>query len=294
MRGVRRMKGLILAGGRGRRLWPMTLATNKHLLPVYDRPMIYFPLSLLLRSGIRDIAIVTNPEDISAFTAVLGYGHRWGARLHYVEQGAPRGIADALRCATSFVGREKVCVTLGDNLFLGGSVAEQVRNVAPSQVAQIFTAIVAQPTGFGVLRFDEDGRPLEIVEKPQFPPSDHVVTGLYVYSAAVLSKINELSLSDRGELEITALNNACLEEGLLGVERIGGKTRWLDAGTPARLLESSTLVEELQSRGIFGGSPERAAWLSGFMDGRRLAHAASEHGSSDYGRHLASLAAGGC
>ena len=283
------MKGIVLAGGAGSRLAPMTRAASKQLLPVYDKPMIYYPLTTLMLGGIRDILIVTTPEDEPTFRRLLGDGRAWGVRLSYAVQPAPRGIAEALIIGAEFLAGGPVALILGDNIFYGDGMASAIqRAIARPRGATVFAYQVGDPERYGVIRFADDGRPLDLEEKPARPPSSWAVTGLYVYDGSVVDLARGLAPSPRGELEITDVNRAYLERGDLTVERLGRGYAWLDTGTPDSLLEAAEFVRTLEKRqGLKIACPEEIALDAGWIDLATYEAATDAHRSSDYGRYLA-------
>ncbi|MGD9738408.1 MAG: glucose-1-phosphate thymidylyltransferase RfbA [Parvibaculaceae bacterium] len=286
------MKGIILAGGRGTRLYPITLTASKQLLPVYDKPMVYYPLTTLMLAGIRDILLITTPEDLPSYRRLLGDGERWGLRLSYVEQPAPGGLAEAYVIGAEFVGGAPSALILGDNVYYGQGLSETLQAVAGrTQGATIFAYSVTDPERFGVVEFDADGRPTSIEEKPRQPLSNWAVTGLYFYDGKATSIAARLKPSARGELEITDLNRMYLEMGELTVERFGRGVAWLDTGTPESLLEASEFVRALEKRQRYRiGCPEEAAFRMGFIDRDQLMALGRELNTSDYGAYLRSIA----
>ncbi len=282
------MKGIILAGGMGTRLYPMTLSISKQLLPIYDKPMIYYPLSTLMLAGIREILIVSTPEHTGQFERLLGTGEQWGLRFHYAIQNKPKGIAHAFIVGRNFVGKEGVCLILGDNLFFGHGLAKQLQKIARRKSgATVFAYYVRNPERYGVVEFDEYGNPVDIVEKPKSPRSNFAVTGLYFYDNKVLDIVGGLKPSARGELEITDVNRAYLERNELNVEIFGRGAAWLDAGTPASLLDAANFVEVIERRqGMKIACVEEVAWRMGFIDDARLEKLADRFNNNDYGRYL--------
>ncbi len=288
------MRGIVLAGGSGTRLHPMTLAASKQLLPVYDKPMIYYPLSTLMLSGIRDIMIISTPVDLPQFQRLLGDGSRFGCRFAYREQPSPDGLAQAFLIADDWLGGQPCALALGDNIIFGDhlSVMLQGATLRP-EGATVFAYQVRDPERYGVVSFDEDGRAREIVEKPAAPLSNWAVTGLYYYDARVTELARSIRPSPRGELEITDLNRLYLEEGSLRVEKLGRGCAWLDAGTPDSLLQASTFVQTIQSRqGMLVGCPEEVAFRMGFIDAGALRAQAMKLSKTDLGRLLLELADG--
>lgn len=283
-------KGIVLAGGTGTRLYPATRALSKQLMPIYDKPMIYYPLSVLMLAGIRDILIITTPHEKPAFQALLGDGGRWGLRLTYAEQPRPEGLAQAYLIGADFVGDGPSVLILGDNIFygpgLGQTVAEAAAAAQAGQGASVFAYHVADPERYGVVAFAPDGRPLSIEEKPARPRSSWAVTGLYVYDGRAPALAAALRPSPRGELEITDLNRAYLDLGALSVRRLGRGYAWLDTGTPDSLLEAAQFVRTLEQRqGFKIGCPEEIAWRRGFIDSAALERLAAGM-TNAYGDYL--------
>ncbi len=288
------MKGIVLAGGAGTRLHPATLAVSKQLLPVYDKPMIYYPLSVLMLGGIREIMVISTPHDMPLFQRLLGDGSRWGVKLDYTVQERPDGIARALILAEEFLDGAPSMLVLGDNLFHGHELDERLREacVAAAHGAGIFAYRVADPERYGVVEFDAEGHALTLEEKPKAPRSDWAVTGLYVYDGRAPAIARELKPSARGELEITDLNRAYLEEGSLRVTRLGRGYAWLDTGTHDSLLEAGEFVRAIEKRtGQKVASPEEIAWRMGFIDDAQLRALAAPLRNSGYGRYLEGLLA---
>lgn len=290
----RSMKGIILAGGAGTRLYPLTIAVSKQLLPVYDKPMIYYPLSVLMLAGIRDILIITTPTDQRAFIHLLGDGGRLGINLSYAVQPSPDGVAHAFIVGHDFIGSDRVALILGDNLFFGQGLTELLNAAANrTEGATVFAYAVSDPKRYGVVEIGENGKAISIVEKPERPKSDLAVTGLYFYDSDVVERAKSLKPSSRGELEITDLNRRYLEEGRLYVEQLGRGYAWLDTGTEESLLEAGTFVEILDRRqGLKISCPEEIAFLRGFIAQQQLAVAAKLYGDSKYGKYLMRLSKG--
>ncbi|MBQ0134796.1 MAG: glucose-1-phosphate thymidylyltransferase RfbA [Clostridiales bacterium] len=291
------MKGIILAGGAGTRLFPLTLVTSKQLLPVYDKPMIYYPLSTLMRSGIRDILLISTPEDTPRFEALLGNGEQFGLHLSYKVQPAPDGLAQSFLLGEEFLAGEGGAMILGDNLFYGNGLGTMlrtaVRRAEEQGRATIFGCYVKDPERFGVVGFDEEGHVTSIVEKPAEPQSNYAVTGIYFYPAGVSAKAATLRPSARGELEITDLNLLYLQEGKLDVELLGRSFTWMDTGTVDSLMEASTFVQTIEQRqGIKISVPEEIAYRFGWIGTERLLSAAEKYGHSPYGAHLRTVAQG--
>ena len=287
-----RMKGIILAAGKGSRLYPMTRPVCKPLLPVYDKPMIYYPLAVLMQAGIRDILIIIPPGEEGPFYRLLGSGGRFGVNITYEVQDVARGIADALLIGEQFVGSDDVCLVLGDNIFYSPDF-ECYLNKALSlgEGACVFGYYVDDPRAFGVVEFDEQGRAVSIEEKPRYPKSNYIVPGLYFYDNDVMEIAHNLKPSARGELEITSVNNAYLREGRLSVELMGRGMAWLDTGTPEGMLKAAEYVEAVQSRqGYYIACIDEIAYRRGFIGAGRLLELGRALGKTDYGRYLISVA----
>jgi glucose-1-phosphate thymidylyltransferase len=288
------MKGIVLAGGSGTRLHPATLAVSKQLLPVYDKPMVYYPLSVLMLAGIREIMLISTPHDIPLFQRLLGDGAPWGIRINYTVQERPDGIARALTLSEEFLAGSPSTLVLGDNLFHGHDLEKQLKDARDSaaQGATVFAYRVADPERYGVVEFDAAGRALSLEEKPKQPRSDWAVTGLYVYDGRAPAIARALKPSARGELEITDLNKAYLAEGSLRVTRLGRGYAWLDTGTHDSLLEAGEFVRAIEKRtGQKVASPEEIAWRMGFIDDAQLAAIAAPLRNSGYGKYLEGLLA---
>ena len=288
------MKGIILAGGKGTRLYPMTKAVSKQLLPIYDKPMIYYPLSILMLSGIREILLISTPEDTPVYEKLLGDGARIGIQLSYKVQETPRGLADAFILGEEFIGDDSVCLILGDNVFYGVDMTRTLReSMANNTGATIFGYPVKNPSSFGVVEFDKDGRVLSIEEKPEKPKSKYAVPGLYFYDNRVVEIAKQVKPSKRGEIEITAVNNAYLELGELRVTLLGRGMAWLDTGTPQGMLNASEFVETVQDRqGFYVSCIEEIAWRRGFITREQLRALGEELKMTDYGQYLISIAEG--
>jgi glucose-1-phosphate thymidylyltransferase len=288
------MKGILLAGGSGTRLHPMTLVASKQLLPVYDKPMVYYPLGTLMLAGIRDILLISTPQDLPQFQQLLGDGRRFGVRLSYAEQPKPEGIPQAFQIGADWIGEEPCTLALGDNIIYGDRLPRLLQaSVARAEEGKstVFAFRVADPERYGVVEFDADGRILSLEEKPDQPKSNWVVIGLYVYVRGVARLANQLEPSQRGELEIMDLNRMYLEREALWVERLGRGYAWLYAGTPASLLQAAQFVQTVQERqGLQIGCPEEIAFRSGFLDAAQLRATAAALEETSYGRYLLEVA----
>ena len=286
------MKGIILAGGKGTRLYPMTKAVSKQLLPIYDKPLIYYPLSVLLLASIREILIISTPEDIGDYEKLLGDGHKLGIELKYKIQETPRGLADAFILGEEFIGDDSVCLVLGDNVFYGQDMTKVLLNAKERESgATIFGYPVKNPTAFGVVEFDENKNVISIEEKPEHPKSNFAVPGLYFYDNRVVEIAKNVKPSARGEIEITAVNNAYLEAGALKVELLGRGFAWLDTGTPKGMLKAAQFVEAVQDRqGFYISCLEEIAWRRGFITTSQLRQIGEGLKMTDYGQYLLSLA----
>lgn len=288
------MKGIILAGGKGTRLYPMTKSVSKQLLPIYDKPLIYYPLSVLLLAGIREILIISTPEATSAYEELLGNGSEIGIHLQYRVQDKPRGLADAFILGEDFIGSDNVCLILGDNIFHGQDLTRALqRAMKRTTGATIFGYPVKDPRAFGVVEFDKNNKVVSIEEKPENPKSNYAVPGLYFYDNRVIEIAKNVKPSARGEIEITSVNNAYREIGELNVELFGRGMAWLDTGTPEGMLKAAEYVEAVQSRqGFYISCIEEIAWRRGFIDTNRLRKIGEGLKMTDYGQYLLSLAEG--
>lgn len=288
------MRGIILAGGSGTRLYPLTKVMSKQLLPVYDKPMIYYPLSTLMLAGIQDILLISTPEDLPRFQELLGDGGQFGIRLSYARQPKPEGIAQAFLIGEDFIGREPCALILGDNIFYGGwfsnNLRDAVRN-AGEGAATVFGYYVRDPSRFGIMELDRAGQVLSVEEKPERPRSNYCVTGLYFYDGDAVRMAKKLKPSARGELEITDMNRLYLREGRLRAQVLGRGFAWMDAGTVASLMEAAVFVETVQNRqGVVVSAPEEIAYYAGWINKAKLLESAALYGKSPYGEHLRRVA----
>lgn len=290
------MKGIILAGGSGTRLYPLTLVTSKQLLPVYDKPMIYYPLSTLMLAGIKDILIISTPADTERFQQLLGDGSQFGIKLSYKVQPSPDGLAQAFTLGEDFINGEPCAMVLGDNIFYGNGFTDLLKNAADDAQngkATVFGYYVNDPKRFGVVDFDEDGNAVTIEEKPAKPKSNYAVTGLYFYPAGVSERAAQVKPSARGEVEISSLNEIYLNENNLGVQLLGRGYAWLDTGTMQSLVDASNFVKMIEEReGVSVSAPEEIAFVRGWIDKDQLTEAAERYGKSPYGQHLKAVAEG--
>lgn len=286
------MKGIILAGGKGTRLYPLTLGLSKQLLPVYDKPMIYYPLSMLMLAGIREILVISTPDDLPGFRRLLGSGEQWGLSFEYTEQDQPRGLAEAFILGNEFVGSNSVSLILGDNIFYGTGLIDQLRDAAKlREGAKIFAYPVKNPTEYGVVEFDVNNMAISIEEKPEKPRSRFAVPGLYFYDNQVLDIAANLKPSSRGELEITDINRIYLERGQLHVHELGRGVAWLDAGTHENLLHAANFVQAVEERqGLMISCPEEIAYRMGFISREQLQSLGIELNHNSYGDYLIQLA----
>jgi len=288
------MKGIILAGGRGTRLHPLTFTISKQLLPVYDKPMVYYPLSMLMLAGIRDILVISTPEDLPLFRHLLADGSQWGLNFSFAEQDQPRGLADAFRVGAEFLYGDAVCLILGDNIFFGHSLPTILqRGAALREGALIFAYPVKDPERYGVIEFDSNGNALSIEEKPKKPRSHYAIPGIYFYDSQVVEMAANLNPSSRGELEITDLIRQYMERGQLQLEVLGRGYAWLDAGTHESLLQASTFIQAVENRqGMMISCPEEIAFRMGYIDKKQLRELAESMKNNSYGQYLEFLASG--
>ena len=296
-RTVARMKGIILAGGSGTRLYPLTLVTSKQLLPVYDKPMIFYPMSTLMLAGIRDILIISTPTDLPNFERLLGDGSEYGINLKYKVQPSPDGLAQAFILGKEFIGNDACAMVLGDNIFYGNGFGSLLRaavnDAEDNKRATVFGYYVPDPERFGVVEFNDNGQAISIEEKPVQPKSSYAVTGLYFYPSGVSERAEKVKPSARGELEITTLNEMYLDESLLDVQLLGRGFAWLDTGTMDSLAEATNFVQMIQNRqGIEISAPEEIAFINGWIDQNGLMKSAEKYGKSPYGAHLKKVAEG--
>lgn len=290
------MKGIILAGGAGTRLYPLTMVTSKQLLPVYDKPMIYYPLSTLMLAGIREILIISTPTDTPRFESLLGDGAQFGISLSYAVQPSPDGLAQAFIIGEKFIGDDTCAMVLGDNIFYGNGFSKALKKAAESAEqgrATIFGYYVNDPERFGIVEFDENGKVISVEEKPQHPKSNYCITGLYFYDNRVVKMAKAVKPSARGELEITTLNDMYLKDGSLDVQLLGRGYAWLDTGTMDSLIEAASFVQTVEKRqGVKISAPEEIAYKNGWIDKEKLLESAERYGKSPYGEHLRRVAEG--
>jgi glucose-1-phosphate thymidylyltransferase len=284
-------KGIVLAGGAGTRLYPITQAVSKQLLPVYDKPMVYYPLSTLMLAGIRDVLLISTPKDLPRFEDLIGDGSQWGLDVSYAEQSEPKGIAQAFTIGADFIGDDPVCLILGDNLFYGRGLQDMLLNAAGRETGgTVFAYYVRDPERYGVVDVDDDGRARSIEEKPDDPASNYAVTGLYFYDNDVVDIARNLEPSDRGELEITDVNRRYLERGDLHVQMMGRGMAWLDTGTHGSLLQAANFVETIEERqGLKISCPEEIAWRKGWIDAEAVRTIGRSMDNNDYGQYLLEL-----
>ncbi len=287
------MKGIILAGGKGTRLYPMTKVISKQLLPIYDKPMIYYPLSTLMLAGIREILVISTPDDLPVYRQLLGDGNKLGLTLSYIEQPEPKGLAQAFILGEKFIGKDSVCLVLGDNIFYGqafSTILERANEKAENGAAAIFGYPVNNPTSFGVVEFDKDGNAISLEEKPEKPKSNYAIPGLYFYDNSVVEIAKNVKPSARGEYEITAVNSEYLRQKRLKVTIMGRGMAWLDTGTPEGMLKASEFVQTVQSmQGFYISCIEEIAWRRGFIDDAQLKKLGDELKMTDYGKYLLGL-----
>ena len=284
------MKGIILAGGTGSRLWPITRGISKQLMPVYDKPMIYYPLSTLMMAGIRDVLVITTPEDSEQFVRLLGDGSQWGLAISYAAQPEPKGLAQAFTIGSSYIGSDAVALVLGDNIFYGSGLGSQLRTLSEVDGGHVFGYHVGDPSSYGVVEFDDDGRVVSIEEKPEKPKSNYAVPGLYFYDNDVVEIASSLQPSERGELEITAVNERYLQQGRLRVSLLPRGTAWLDTGTFATMMQAAEFVRVVEERqGLKISCPEEIAWRNRWISDDELAAHAEALDKSGYGAYLRRL-----
>lgn len=290
------MKGIVLAGGSGTRLYPLTMVTSKQLLPIYDKPMVYYPLATLMLAGIRDILIISTPTDLPNFERLLGDGSRYGIHLSYKVQPSPDGLAQAFTLGEKFIAGDPCAMVLGDNIFYGAGLGERLQTAvhnAENGQATVFGYYVNDPERFGIVEFDEDGRVISVEEKPKQPKSNYAITGLYFYDNRVVELAKQVKPSARGELEITDLNRMYLEKGDLNVQLLGRGYAWLDTGTMDTLVEAAEFVQVIENRqGIMISAPEEIAYRNGWITEEKLLRSADTYGKSPYGEHLRRVADG--
>lgn len=284
-------KGIILAGGSATRLYPLTLAISKQIMPVYDKPMIYYPLAILMEAGIKDVLIISTPRDIVTFEALLGDGSKWGMHFEYKIQEKPRGLAEAFLIGEEFIGNDDVAMILGDNMFYGERLSKILKRANSREEATIFGYLVKDPTAYGVVEIDEEGRAISIEEKPSIPKSNYAVPGLYFYPNSVVEIAKNVKPSARGELEITSINEEYMKQGKLNVEKLGRGTTWFDTGTHDALLETASFVQTIEKRqGLQVCSPDEIAYLNKWISKEQLLNLAKPLEKTEYGKYLEDLA----
>lgn len=291
---MKKRKGIILAGGSATRLYPLTLAISKQIMPVYDKPMIYYPLAILMEAGIKDVLIISTPRDIVTFEALLGDGSKWGMNFEYKIQEKPRGLAEAFLIGEEFIGKDDVAMILGDNMFYGERLSKILKRANSREEATIFGYLVKDPTAYGVVEIDEEGRAISIEEKPSIPKSNYAVPGLYFYPNSVIEIAKNVKPSARGELEITSINEAYMKQGKLNVEKLGRGTTWFDTGTHDALLETASFVQTIEKRqGLQVCSPDEIAYLNKWISKEQLLELAKPLEKTEYGKYLKDLAENG-
>ena len=290
---MKKRKGIILAGGSATRLYPLTLAISKQIMPVYDKPMIYYPLAILMEAGIREVLIISTPRDIVTFEALLGDGSKWGMNFEYKIQEKPRGLAEAFIIGEEFIGNDDVAMILGDNMFYGERLPKILKRASNREEATIFGYLVKDPTAYGVVEIDEEGRAISIEEKPAVPKSNYAVPGLYFYPNNVIEIAKNVKPSARGELEITSINEDYMKQGKLNVEKLGRGTTWFDTGTHDALLETASFVQTIEKRqGLQVCSPDEIAYINRWISKEQLLELAKPLEKTQYGKYLESLAEG--
>lgn len=291
---MRKRKGIILAGGSATRLYPLTLAISKQIMPVYDKPMIYYPLAILMEAGIKDVLIISTPRDIATFEALLGDGSKWGMHFEYKIQEKPRGLAEAFLIGEEFIGKDDVAMILGDNMFYGERLSKILKRANSREEATIFGYLVKDPTAYGVVEIDAGGRAISIEEKPSIPKSNYAVPGLYFYPNSVIEIAKNVKPSARGELEITSINEEYMKQGKLNVEKLGRGTTWFDTGTHDALLETASFVQTIEKRqGLQVCSPDEIAYLNKWISKEQLLDLAKPLEKTEYGKYLKDLAENG-
>ena len=291
---MRKRKGIILAGGSATRLYPLTLAISKQIMPVYDKPMIYYPLAILMEAGIKDVLIISTPRDIVTFEALLGDGSKWGMHFEYKIQEKPRGLAEAFLIGEEFIGNDDVAMILGDNMFYGERLSKILKRANSREEATIFGYLVKDPTAYGVVEINEEGRAISIEEKPSIPKSNYAVPGLYFYPNSVIEIAKNVKPSARGELEITSINEEYMKQGKLNVEKLGRGTTWFDTGTHDALLETASFVQTIEKRqGLQVCSPDEIAYLNKWISKEQLLDLAKPLEKTEYGKYLKDLAENG-